>query len=109
MATFIVDGKEKVLNYLWNGIDCSADFIGNTAHGMDIDDEGRFIASKEEFEWWKATISDYEAMDKVVEKYVAEFGDEAVQRVIEEASGGRDMEDIPAHVILELTREFGEI
>lgn len=67
MATkLLVNGQEKELRYNYNGIDISADFIGNAYHGMEIDDEGRFVTTTDEFEWWKNTIAGHEQMDAII-------------------------------------------
>lgn len=97
-TVFMVNGTKKELSYMYNGIDCSADFIGNTEHGMSTDVEGRYIATQEDFEWWSDTIEAHEEMDNVVSEYMEKYGADAVEKVIYSVSAN-DLNDIPNSVI----------
>lgn len=108
MTTFIVNGQQMELRYNVNGIDISADFIGNTSHGMSHDDDGNYIATQEDFEWWRATILAHEQMDVVIEAYKERFGSDEVAEVVESWSGG-DLETDPAQVLMGLERNFGPL
>ncbi len=68
MTTFLIEGKEKELTYMVNGCDCSGDLIGNSAHGLTTDEEGRYIATQDDFDWWTT----YFENDKKLEKAIAE-------------------------------------
>lgn len=100
MATFIVDGKVRELTMRdTNGIDWSNDFIGNTSHGMENDDEGNYIASTEEYEWWKAMIADWEDMQEKIEEYKETYGSEEVTDWLELSHAWSvDLEDQPNSV-----------
>lgn len=108
MATiFVVNGEEKTLEILTDkGIDWSADFIGNTSHGMEIDDEGRYIATQEDFDWWQKMIAKWEKMEEIVANYKERFGRDEVDQVINDIIGGYDLEDQPGRVIDALKDAF---
>lgn len=108
MSTFIVDGQEKNLSYIFNGIDCSDDFIGNTPHGMGVDDEGRYIASQDDFEWWQSTIAAHENMIDVIAAYKEEFDQDEVESVVQDWSN-TDLDMVPVQVLLGLEQVFGSI
>lgn len=105
---FMVNGREKELRYNVNGIDISADFIGNTAHGMAHDDEGRYIATPEDFEWWQNTIAAHEQMDAAIEAYKANFDANEVDRVVQDWID-TDLDAQPAQVLMGLEQAFGAI
>jgi hypothetical protein len=105
---FIVNGQEKEVSYIINGIDISGEFIGNTAHGMGHDDEGRYIASQEDFDWWENTIAAHEQMDKVIANYKERFDPEEVYWIVQNWISD-DLDDQPRQVTLGLHLELGEI
>ena len=105
---FMVNGQEKELSYIFNGVDCSADFIGNTAHGMASDSDGRYIATQEDFEWWQDTIAAHEQMDATIEAYKASFGSDEVDLVVQDWID-TDLDNQPSLVIMGLERTFGAI
>jgi hypothetical protein len=105
---FLVNGREKELSYKVNGIDISADFIGNTAHGMASDDEGRYIASPEDFEWWQNTIAAHEQMNAAIKAYKAKFDADEVDRVVQDWITA-DLDNQPGQVLMGLQKAFGEI
>jgi len=100
MTTFIVGGTKKTLRMDdRNGIDHSADFIGNTAHGMTIDSEGNYIASADDFAWWERVISEYMAMDEQIAEYTDKYGYDAVDSWLETTHAyDSDLEDMPSRV-----------
>lgn len=106
MTTFIVDGTKKTLRMDdGNGIDQSADFIGNTAHGMTIDSEGNYIASADDFAWWERVISEHLAMDEQIAKYTDKYGYDAVDGCLQDNYAyGVDLEDMPGSVSLALAQ-----
>lgn len=108
MSKFMVNGQEKELRYDVNGIDISADFIGNTAHGMEVDDEGRYIASQADFEWWQETISANENMDVIIAAYKEQFDAGEVDQVVQDWSGN-DLDTTPAQVLMGLEQAFGKL
>lgn len=108
MTTFIVDGQEKELRYNVSGIDISNDFIGNTYHGMDIDEEGRYIASVEDFEWWKDVIEAHEELNARIIAYKEQFDGDEVDQVVSEWAGN-DYDSHVAQVLMGLERNFGEL
>jgi hypothetical protein len=100
-ATFVVNGVEKKLRMIDedSSTDCAADFVGNTAHGMEHDDEGRYIATPEEFEWWKNTIAAHESMAELIEQYRAKYGSDTVDDHLQRmAAFDVDLEDQPGSV-----------
>lgn len=107
-AKFIVNGKEKDLRYNVNGTDISDDFIGNTFHGMAIDEEGRYIASPEDFNWWETTIVANENMDAVIAAYKEKFDADEVDRVVQDWVSN-DLDTAPTQVIMGLRQVFGAI
>ncbi len=106
MTTFLVNGKEQELRMMVNNIDISGDFIGNTAHGMDSDDEGRFIASQEDFEWWQKAITDNLQMEELIAKYKLTNDPDEVDRVVQEWITN-DMDTDLAQVKMGLEQNFG--
>lgn len=108
MTTFIVDGHEVELSYDFDGIDVSGDFIGNTDHGMGEDGEGRYIASREDFEWWKDTIAKHEQLDAAIKAYKDRFSTDEVEQVVNDWSG-HDLDVVPGLVLMGLEKAFGKI
>ena len=107
---FIVNGEEKELVMRdKHGIDWSGDFIGNTDHGMGYDEEGRYIATPEEFEWWEDMIAKWEKMEGVIAEYKERFGSDQVDEVVGDAMGGWDLEDQPFRAIEGLEEVFGKL
>jgi hypothetical protein len=111
MTTLIVNGQEREITMSFPGHsgDISSDFIGNHSTDMDVDDEGRYIATEEEFQWWKATIAAHERLDQMVADYKAEFDSDEVESVVNEAVGGFDLEDQPALGKAALVKAFGAL
>lgn len=108
MTVFIVNGEEKELRYDHNGIDISQDFIGNTDHGMDVDDEGRYIATQEDYQWWKSVIEAHERLDRTIAAYKGEFDAGLVEQVISDWADD-DYESHPKQVLMGLQQAFGEL
>ncbi len=105
MATkFIVNGQVKGLEMRdENGIDWSADFIGNTAHGMSHDDDGNYIATEEDYQWWKDMIAAYQKMESLIEEYKEKFGRDEVDEWLQKSAAFEvDLEDMPKSVKREL-------
>lgn len=108
MAIFLVNGQEHNLTIVdQRGIDYSSDFVGNTAHGMGQDEDGRFLATTEDLEWWQRVMSAHEHMDDVIADYVKKFGRDEVNEVVQTQSGGYDLEYLPNAVISALAEAFG--
>ena len=86
MATFLVNGIEKRITFRTDdvGIDFASDFIGSYEHGMEQDDDGRFIASPEDFDWWGKVIEDAKAIEALVSSYAERYGDDAVEQCLQE-------------------------
>lgn len=108
MTIFMVNGQEKELRYDMNGIDISNDFIGNTAHGMEYNEDGNYIATEKDFQWWQETIAAHENMDAIVSSYKERFDADDVREVVEDWADG-DLENDPPQVIMGLERNFGKI
>lgn len=108
MTIFIVNGQEKVLRYDVNGIDVSRDFIGNTYHGMETDEEGRYLATQEDFEWWQEVIAAHQKLDETIARYKERFGDEEVDNIVW-AWAGNDYDTHPGSVTLGLEKNFGKL
>lgn len=108
MATFIVDGKEKTLEMRdANGIDWSNDFIGNTQHEMQVDDDGRYIASQEDYDWWAKTISAHLAAEVLIEEYKSQHGRTEVEECLSKTYAyDTDLDSQPASVEHALTEWF---
>lgn len=111
MTTFNVNGQVRSLEMRdENGIDWSADFIGNTSHGMIHDEDGNYIATEEDFQWWKNMIADYQDMQRIVEEYEEKFGREAVEKHLHEYSAWEvDLEDQPNSVRFALAEMKDEV
>jgi hypothetical protein len=110
MTTLIVNGQERELTMDFpghDGIDISADFIGNTEHGMEEDDEGRYIATEEDFQWWKRVIADHESLERMVADYRESFNSDDVDSVVQAAVGSTDLEDQPGRGKAALIEAFG--
>lgn len=109
MATqFMVNGKERTLEMLVNGIDISGDFIGNTYHGMDSDKEGRYIASQEDYDWWKNVISQHQKMKRVIAQYKSQFDADEVDKVVQDWID-TDLDNQPNQILLGLEQAFGKL
>jgi len=108
MTTFIVNRQELEVRYDINGVDISGDFIGNTSHGMDTDDDGRYVASQEDYDWWVDTIAAHVQMDANVEAYKEKFSADDVDQVVVDWASG-DYETLPGQVALGLERTFGPL
>lgn len=100
MAYFNVGGQIRKLEMRdENGVDWSADFIGNTAHGMDYDEDGNFVTDEEEFRWWEDMIEEYQEMEEKVEEYKEKYGREAVEELLENVHAwSMDFADVPSSV-----------
>lgn len=105
MTILIVNGRAKELRYDVDGIDISGDFIGNTAHGMVTDDEGRYIATEDDFTWWRDTIAAHQEMDALIARCKESNDPDLVDQVVQDWGSG-DLDDIPKQVILGLTQTF---
>jgi hypothetical protein len=105
MTTFIVDGQEKELRMDVNGMDISGDFIGNTHHGMASDDEGNYIATKEDFDWWRKTIAAHLAMEETIARYKQDNDPALVDQVVQDWID-TDLDDQPDQVTLGLKQAF---
>ena len=108
MTTFIINDQERELRYDVDGIDISGDFIGNTYHGMEQDEEGRYLASPEDFEWWQSIIAAHEKMDNAIAAYKALHDADQVDQVVEDWANG-DYEAHPHQVEMGLVQTFGEL
>ena len=106
MTTFIVNEKEKELTMMVNGIDISADFIGNTIHGMASDDEGRYIASQEDFDWWKDVIDQTQEMEAIIASYKLDNDPGEVDAVVQDWITN-DLDLNLAQVKMGLAQHFG--
>lgn len=106
MTKFVVNGKERELRYDVSGVDISGDFIGGTAHEMDEDSEGRYIASQEEFDWWRETILAHQKMNETIAAYKERFDSDEVDRVAQDWAGG-DLDIEPEQVVMGLNQAFG--
>jgi len=104
MATFLINSEEKELVYRSNGgVDYTNDVIGNTCHGMDIDDEGRFVATQDDYDWWQTYFDDDVKLMGIVAEYKDKYGDEKVESFLQETSAyAVDMEDIYSSVTHQL-------
>ena len=104
MATFNVNGQIKKLEMRdSNNIDWSNDFIGNTAHGMGHDEEGNYIATEEDYQWWKDMIAAYQEMESLIEEYKEKYGRDEVDEWLQKSSAFEvDLEDQPKSVKREL-------
>lgn len=105
MTTFIVNGQEKELRMMVGGVDISADFIGNTAHGMATDDEGRYIASQEDFVWWAKAIREDQEMEALIAQYKRSNDPDEVDRVVQDWVTG-DLETNLGQVKMGLDQTF---
>lgn len=99
-TTFLVNEVEHNLVMLdENGIDWSADFIGNTSHGMAHDEEGNYIATQEELAWWQDTIAAHLEMQALIRVYNERYGEDEVSSWLEKMHAfDVDLEDQPASV-----------
>lgn len=97
---FIVNGQVKGLEMRdENGIDWSADFIGNTAHGMSSDSEGNYIATEADYQWWKDMIAAYQEMESLIAQYKEKYGSDEVDEWLQEVHAfDYDLEDQPKNV-----------
>jgi hypothetical protein len=110
MAKFMVSGEEKELRLIGkNNVDWSNDFIGNTSHDMGHDEEGRYVATPEQFEWWRDMITQWSHMESVIEEYKERFDTDEVAQVVNDTIGGYDLEDQPRNVVWALEETFGAL
>jgi len=108
MTKFMVNGQERELRYDVSGIDISGDFIGNTSHGMASDDEGRYIATQEDYDWWQKVIAAHQEMETAIVAYKETHDPDEVDRVAQDWMGG-DLDNEPDQVLMGLKRAFGAI
>lgn len=86
MATFIIDGQAHKLEMRDdNGIDWSNEFIGGYDHHMETDDDGNFLTTQAEYEWWKQAISDQEAIKALVQQAQERHGEDTVNNWMQDA------------------------
>lgn len=79
MAVFLVNGQQHELRIIGeNGIDYSLDFIGNTEHGMERDEDGRFIATPEDLKWWETVMAQHEEMERLIKNAENTYGYDVV-------------------------------
>jgi hypothetical protein len=98
MTIFLVNGEERRLEMRdKNNIDWSGDFIGNENHGMKRDEEGRYLATQEEYEWWDKAIAAHQEMNELIDQYKEKYGDEAVHEALRYAFD-TDLEMYPKYV-----------
>ena len=104
MATFVINGQERKLTMRDdNGIDWSDEFIGGYVHGMDKDDDGRYIATQAEYDWWQKAIADQQEMAELVAEYKRRYGADEVERWLQTtAAYDVDLEDQLSSVRLAL-------
>jgi hypothetical protein len=107
MTEFVVDGKAKQLEMVVDGIDISNDFIGNTSHGMATDEDGRYIATQEDYEWWKNAINKNQQMEELIAYFKETNDSDEVDRVVQDWIGS-DLETQFSQVKLGLNRNFSE-
>lgn len=93
------------------GIDCSADFIGNTGVFYTSEfpfdeEEDIFVVTQETFDWWKNIIEQYQEMEDRIEDLVKEHGAEKVYNVINNVHS--EFEDAAKDIIGELDEHFGK-
>ena len=82
MATFSVNGEERKLRMTTPaGVDWSDDYIGGFDHGMTRDEDGRYICSDADFQWWAKAIADQVDADRLIAEYREKYGD-AVDEVL---------------------------
>lgn len=108
MTTFIVNGQEKELVFRENGIDISRALIGNTYHGMDMDDEGNYIADQDEYTWWENYFVGLAEMNETITQYKENFDSDEVDRVVNDWINV-DFENQSDQVIHGLKQTFGEL
>lgn len=86
MATFIIDGQAHKLEMRdGNGIDWSMDFIGSYDHEMQTDEDGNFVTTQAEYDWWKQAIADQETIQALIAECKERHGDEEVDRWLSDA------------------------
>jgi len=90
------------------GCDIIDDMVGNFGgheHFKWVEDEGYFLSSRENYEWWNRVISAHQQMYNRIAELRCEFGPEAVFFAIGNA-GDCDFEDYPAAVNQALNEAF---
>lgn len=105
MATkFVVDGIEMEIELKnEDGIDWSGEFVGNTAHGMASDDEGRYISSFENYNWWAELVVAWVTMESAVREAEHQYGKDNVQSYLKnEGVYDCDLGDTPERVMAAL-------
>lgn len=101
MVQFIVAGKVTEVSMIDdNGIDWSQDFVGNNSHGMVKDDEGRYIVTEDEAEWWQGAIEMHKEMESLIVSYRHKYGSDLVDDVLNRSHAfDGDMETHPFFVM----------
>lgn len=111
MTEFIVDGEVHELEWIdpVTGTDCARDVIGNTAHGMEMDDDGRYIATAEDLEWWESYFEASQEMSAMLKEYEDKYGYFAIDDwLYQTGAWSHDLGDQPAQVMSAL-RLFDEV
>lgn len=107
---FMVNGQEKTLEMrAANGIDWSADFIATGEQDWECDDDGRYIVTQEDFEWWENMITEWQYMESIIADYKDQFDRDEVDQVVNDTVGGYDLENQPKNVIHSLEQAFGKL
>jgi len=108
VTTFIVDGQEKQIEMMVNGIDFSGDFIGNSSHGMKTDEEGRYIATQEDYKWWLDCVRRHEELEELIARYKEVYDADEIDLVVHDWITV-DLEDQPDQVRLGLEQTYGPL
>ncbi len=83
MAKFLVDGQERTLRMVTpEGVDWSDDYIGGFDHGMTRDDDGRWICSETDYEWWVKATNDQTAADALIAEARTRHSYDAIDEVL---------------------------
>jgi hypothetical protein len=91
-----------------NGIDWTADFIGNYDGAFTYDqDAGVYRADAEEVAWWSRVIDRQQALDDRIAELKAEYGYDAVMDALAGVDNN-DLDDYITEADAALTEAFGE-
>jgi hypothetical protein len=113
MITILVDGVEKTLSYPHEetGTDMIEDFLGNNhafcAGNIEVDSEGGFKTTQENFDWWQSVIEKNIACAKRIAELKEERSSDEVESVVHSV-GSLDLEDHADAVFAALDEAFGE-
>lgn len=102
MASVIIEEskKQEELEIIdpKTGLSWSSDLLGN--HGVHPNEEGAYLMSQEDFDWWQKLTVAHQNADEALHALLSSIGDSRHQEITEAVHGlACDLEDYPCHLL----------